>query len=306
MAATRTRPPSKPLDLEITVVSAKHLQNVNWRSGGDLKPYAILWTDPDRRLATKSDDSGSTRPVWNERFLLPLTLPPHDSLLTLEIFHSKPSETPKPLGGVLRFPLKDLVDPDDSTKLRTFDLRRPSGRPQGKIRLKLAIRERPLPDYHIAPQPSYYYNTAPPSQSRDFRSYSSLPPPPPPQQATSMPPSPSQSPAPYPYAPYSDPYSGYYAGYYPQLAPVPTPRPYFDQQSSYGRPSAPVDYTPYDQKQKGGRMGLGAGLAVGAVVGALGGLALDEGLKYEEDKIADNVASELSAADDYTDYRANY
>ncbi|KAK3017256.1 hypothetical protein RJ639_005544 [Escallonia herrerae] len=286
MAATR--PPSKPLDLEITVVSAKHLQNVNWRSGGDLKPYAILWIDPDRRLATKSDDSGSTRPVWNERFLLPLTLPPHDSLLTLEIFHSKPSDTPKPLVGVLRFPLKDLVDPDDSTKLRTFDLRRPSGRPQGKIRLKLAIRERPLPDYHIAPQPSYYYNTAPP-------------------------PNPAISAATLPSL-----HLGrrnrlhlclrYYAGYYPQLAPVPPPRPYFDQQSSYGRPSAPVDYTPYDRKQKGGRMGLGAGLAVGAVAGALGGLALDEGLKYEEDKIADNIASESSATDDYTytDYHPNY
>jgi hypothetical protein len=65
-------PTSTPLDLEITVVSAKHLKNVNWRNG-DLKPYATVYLDPDHRLATRSDDSGSTRLVWNERFTLPLT-----------------------------------------------------------------------------------------------------------------------------------------------------------------------------------------------------------------------------------------
>ena len=68
-------PPAKPMDLDLTIVSAKHLKNVNWRSGGDLKPYAVFWVDPDRRLATKSDDSGSTRPVWNERFTLSLSFP---------------------------------------------------------------------------------------------------------------------------------------------------------------------------------------------------------------------------------------
>lgn len=55
-------------------------------------------------------------------------------------------------------------------------------------------------------------------------------------------------------------------------------------------------------------MGLGAGLAVGAVAGALGGLALDEGLNYEEDKIAERVENDVAAAarDDYSDYRVDY
>lgn len=66
-----------------------------------------------------------------------------------------------------------------------------------------------------------------------------------------------------------------------------------------------MDYAPYEQK-RGGKLGLGAGLAVGAVAGALGGLALEEGLKYEEDKIADRVESELAARDDYSDYRVDY
>lgn len=56
-------------------------------------------------------------------------------------------------------------------------------------------------------------------------------------------------------------------------------------------------------------MGLGTGLAVGAVAGALGGLALEEGMRYEEDKIAERVESELEREqlrDDYSNYRADY
>ncbi|KAJ6892038.1 hypothetical protein NC651_025279 [Populus alba x Populus x berolinensis] len=49
------------------------------------------------------------------------------------------------------------------------------------------------------------------------------------------------------------------------------------------------------KRHKGGkRMGFGTGLAVGAVAGALGGLALEEGLKYEEEKIAEKVENDLA------------
>ncbi|KAL4573903.1 hypothetical protein LXL04_020724 [Taraxacum kok-saghyz] len=73
-----------------------------------------------------------------------------------EIFHSKPSDTPKPLVGTLRIPIDDLPILEDSTMIRTFELRRSSSRPSAKIRLKLSLRERPLPDYQMAPQPAYY------------------------------------------------------------------------------------------------------------------------------------------------------
>ncbi|XP_018836142.1 protein SRC2 homolog [Juglans regia] len=310
MATSRPAPP-KRLDLELTIVSAKHLKNVNWKNG-DLKPYAVFWVDPDRRLATKSDDAGSIRPVWNESFTLPLTIPVQDSVLTLEIFHSKPSETPKPLVGTLRVPLKDLADnPDDPIRIRTFQLTRPSGRPQGKIRVKLSVRERPLPpDYHVAPQPSYYYSGAPALPPRDYRGYSPSP------YTSPLPaPSPSQQPppAPYLYSSYPDAYSGYYTGYYSSAPPPPMPpRPFFDRPVNYGGPggpsgpSAPVDYSFYEQKPKNSKMGLGTGMAVGAAVGALGGLALDEGLKYEEEKIVDRVENDVAARDDYSDYRGDY
>ncbi|KAK9280422.1 hypothetical protein L1049_014111 [Liquidambar formosana] len=302
----------KPLDLDITIVSAKHLKNVNWRNG-ELKPYAIFWLDADNRLATKPDDSGSTRPVWNERFTFPITYPLHESILNLEIFHSKPSQTPKPLVGNLRFSLAQLVDSDDSTHqpIRTLELLRPSGRPQGKIRLKLALRERPLPpppvDYHITPHNSYYYSSAPPSPSltHDYREYSPspyttrpLPPPLVPQVAP-------ETASPYCCGTYSERYPGYFPGYY-SLPPLP-PRPYFDRASSvnYGvtsGPSAPVDFSSYDQRQKGGKMGACTGLAVGAAAGALGGLALDEEIKYEE-KSAERVQSDIPTRDNHSNYR---
>ncbi|XP_048137113.1 uncharacterized protein LOC115746022 [Rhodamnia argentea] len=163
------------LDLEITVISAKHLKNVNWRSG-DLKPYATfsLDHDPYLRLSTRPDDSGSTRPVWNEILTIPLTAAsPADAILTVEVFHSKPSETPKPLVGSSRFPLSHLIDSEgDAPRVYALDLYRPSGRPQGKLRIKLAVRERPRPP------PPRYHDFAPedrapsvPTAPIDFSSY---------------------------------------------------------------------------------------------------------------------------------------
>ncbi|KAK3407902.1 hypothetical protein EUGRSUZ_J00241 [Eucalyptus grandis] len=352
MASSRIPPPSaaaKLLELDLTVVSAKHLKNVNWRSG-DLKPYAIFWVDPDRRLATRPDDAGSTRPVWNEQFSIPLPFPalplPDSAALTLEVFHSKPSETPKPLVGSLLLPLRDLSDPHDRDRIRTYELLRPSGRPHGKIRIKLALHERPAPpppppppqpEYLVPPPPTppsgYYYGTPPPpapSRSANLppppapvavaRAVTMPPPPPatvreyrqysvPAYAAAPPPPGPAQSPPAYSYS-YSDAYSGYYPGYYSSAPPPPPPRPFYDRGSGYGGPSsgpsAPVDYTTAYEKQRSGKMGLGAGLAVGAVAGALGGLALEEGLNYEEEKIADRVESDLAARDDYSEYRADY
>ena len=53
-------------------------------------------------------------------------------------------------------------------------------------------------------------------------------------------------------------------------------------------------------------MGFGTRLAVGVVVGVVGGLALEEGLKYEEEKITEKVENDLATRDDHSDYRADY
>ncbi|KAF3610559.1 hypothetical protein DY000_02044650 [Brassica cretica] len=215
---------SEPLDLVVTVVSAKHLKNVNWRNG-DLKPYVVLYLDSDHRVSTRSDDSA--KPVWNERITLPLTRSVHESVLNVEILHSDAAKT---LVGSVRFPLVRLIDSEGAMvpeSISSLELLRPSGRTQGKIRLKLAIKERPIPppqrpqsqprDYYSAPQGNHYYSPSPPpapitSPYREF--------------------SPSPSPSPYPFTDH------YYSGFY---YPPPPPRSMYDRASNYGQPPAPVD-----------------------------------------------------------------
>ncbi|XP_015873793.1 actin cytoskeleton-regulatory complex protein PAN1 [Ziziphus jujuba] len=246
---------SKPLDLEITVVSAKHLKNVNWRNG-ILKPYATFFIDPDHRIATRPDETGSTEPVWNEHFVLPITRPLDHSVLTLQIFHSRPSETPKPLVGTLEFPLSNLADTDESTQaICSLELLRPSGRPQGMVRVKLALRSRPSPpppppqpDYHTAPYTNNYYSSAPPATPRDYME---------------CPPTSSYS--------YSNLHSDYCSP-----PPPPYPRPFVNRVSSFGAPSfpsAPVDssstndyYNPQPP------------------VSSFRAMGLEDGVKYEEEK----------------------
>ncbi|KAK9700064.1 hypothetical protein RND81_08G214800 [Saponaria officinalis] len=159
-------PPPPPCTLEITIVSGKHLKNVNWKNG-DLKPYSIFWVDPDHKLTTKSDDSSNTKPVWNQRFSLSIPTaaaattttasPPwYDAVFTLEVFHSKTTETPKPFVGSLQIRLSSLPEPENTSMIRSFDLLRPSGRPQGKIRLKIGV------NYQNAPVSGrYYYQNTP-------------------------------------------------------------------------------------------------------------------------------------------------
>ncbi|CAL0317645.1 unnamed protein product [Lupinus luteus] len=313
MACSRP-PPSKSLDLDLTIVSAKHLKNVNWKNGS-LKPYVVFWVDPDRRLATKSDDSGSTKPVWNERFTLPLPHPLNDIFLNLEIFHSNSSDTAKPLVASLHLPLKDIHDLTDPTRIRKFTLNRPSGRPDGKIYLKLGLLGRPIQTLdHVSPSPpvlGYAQPTLPPHNPiappslRDYRGFS--------PSISHLPSYPSYS----TFSSYPDAYSssGYYPGYYSGAPPPPPPsRPFLDRPLGYAAgpsgPSAPIDYSSYEKPRSAKLgMGIGAGLAVGAVAGAVGGIALEEGVNYEEEKIAERVesAANLAAArDDYSEYRADY
>ncbi|KAK1320231.1 hypothetical protein QJS10_CPA03g01853 [Acorus calamus] len=262
-------PPPPPMELDLTIVSAKHLKNVNWRSG-DLKPYCAAWIRPESRSFTRTDDTGSTRPVWNETLHLPL--PPHlplrDASLTVEVLHSRASDVPNPLVGVLRFPLRDLESDvggggvDRPPIVRSLELRRPSGRPQGKIRIKIALREVSLRYYGSAPA-ARYVDTA----------YSAAPA--------------------YSYGvPYYPPPSSAYSNW------------------NYSGPSAPVvDYpttstglfsAPYErQRPKGDK--LGAGLAV---AGAMGGLSLEEGRRYEEDRARERAETDRSVRDSYSEYRS--
>ncbi|KAK6936812.1 C2 domain [Dillenia turbinata] len=255
-------------EVEVTISSAKDLKNVNWRHG-DLKPYAVLWVDPKNKCSTKVDERGDTSPHWDEPLVIPLTAPPEDSTLYIDIVHAYPEEGTKPLIGSAKLPLREVVcDVGFGEPLeKTLKLKRPSGRPQGKLEVKVVVRE----TRHRAPDPYY----APPYGVQQ-REYSGAPP------AYGNPYAAAAPPAGYPYSAqggYGQPSYGYGQPAYVQSV---------QGQDPYGSGRGLVQ-----EEKKKSKFGMGTGLAVGAAAGLLGGLAIAEGVDYVEDKITDEAAERV-------------
>lgn len=284
-------------EVEVKIQSARDLKNVNWRHG-NLKPYAVVWVDPKNKASTKVDAEGDTSPYWDETLVIPFSSPIEDATLYIDVVHViDADEETKPLIGSARFRLSEVVDDVGlgERSQRTLQLKRPSGRPQGKIEVKLTVRE---PLYHSSD--SYYappYGIPPPGTARDF----SAPPPPQPYGAPySAPPPPQPYAAPYsaPHDPYysTAPPSGYPYGGYNAPAPPPAAAPYGQSnygQPSYGQPAYGDQAYGYQEEKKKSKYGMGTGLAVGAVAGVLGGLAIGEGVDYFQDKIAEDAAERV-------------
>lgn len=271
-------------EVEIKISSAEDLKNVNWRNG-TLKPYAVVWVDPNNKLSTRVDREGDTNPYWDETLSIPLPGPVDEyTNIYIDIVHSGSDPDTKPLIGSARLNLRNILDDVGlgERSSRTLQLKRPSGRPQGKVDVKIAIRE---PYYH--PPETYYappYGVPPPAAaySRDYPAppaygnpYAAAPPPPPvrdPYYAAAPPPPPVRDP--------------YYTAVPPSGYPNSTPygQQSYGQDSYYGQP---------EEKKKSKFGGMGTGLAVGAVAGVLGGIALTEGAEYVEDKIEDEVTERV-------------
>lgn len=255
--------------VEVIISSAKDLKNVNWRYG-PIRPYVVVWVDPNYKCSTKVDDEGDTCPFWDERLTIPLPGPVDgETALFIDIVHAGDEEDTKKLIGSARLKLKEVIDEAGAGErvTRTLTLRRPSGRPHGKVEVKVTIidpRYAPRDAYHAPPY------GVPPQGSRDYSAppsygYPYAQPPPPPN----------------PYYSTAPPASGYpYGGY--NAPPPPT---------TYGQASGEYYGQQGEKKSKFG--GMGTGLAVGAVAGVLGGLALAEGADALEDHITDDVADKV-------------
>ncbi|KAL5718623.1 hypothetical protein ACHQM5_011505 [Ranunculus cassubicifolius] len=245
---------SSPFELELTISSAKDLKNVNWRHG-DLKSYAVVWVDQKHKYSTKVDDDGNSSPTWNETLVIPLTSRIEDSTLYIDIVHAYAAEDTKPLIGSTRISVKEIVDDVGVGEWahRCLKLKRPSGRPQGKVEVKVKVRQ----TSYSAPDPYYH-------------------------SPYGAPPAPTAGPYPYASAPYGYPNTSGPSGY-----PYNNP-PLYDQ-GAYGGPG----YGAGPGVKSKSKLGMGTGLAVGAVAGVLGGLALAEGVDYVEDKIEDDVVERV-------------
>jgi hypothetical protein len=291
-------------EVEVTVGSARDLKNVNWRNG-DLKPYAVVWIDSGAKCSTRVDLDNGENPAWDEKLLVPL--PPSsrldDAVLYIDVVHANAAEGVKPLVGSARLPLRDVLDDAGigGKASRNLRLKRPSGRPHGRLDVRVAVKE-----------PSRYYD-----------------------------PNPYPAPAGYANAgTRGDPYGssaaaaaggGYYGsgggyggsgggaygsggGYgaaqpYTAAPPAGYPSTYGSAppppQPAYGAPAAAYGAPPVaatagygtsavgaDGKKKN-KMGMGTGLAVGAAAGVLGGLALAGGASYLEDKFEERVSERV-------------
>ncbi|XP_074588576.1 uncharacterized protein LOC141844417 [Curcuma longa] len=255
-------------EVELTVASGHDLKNVNWRNG-DLCPYVVVWVDPaakcSTRVATAGDDDD---PIWDEKLTLPLPpgVPLEDATIYVDVVHAGGGDGVKPLVGSGRLRLAEVLDEvgTGAELTKKLNLKRPSGRPQGKLEVTVVVKQPArYGDPYAAPPSSARYGYTPPS-------YGSSAPPPYGASAPYV-----QPPTEYSYGPPSG--AGGY-GY------------------DYGAP--PVGYGQEQQKSKS-KMGMGTGLAVGAAAGLLGGLAIAEGVDYVEDKIADDVADKVE--DDVAD-----
>ncbi|KAK6121884.1 hypothetical protein DH2020_044399 [Rehmannia glutinosa] len=112
-------------EVEITIISAKDLKNVNWRHG-KLRPYAVVWIDPNKKCSTRADEERDASPYWDEKLLIPFNSPIEDSILHIDVVHAKTAaEDTKPLIGSARVPLDDVGL--GSTADRKIDLKRPPG-----------------------------------------------------------------------------------------------------------------------------------------------------------------------------------
>uniref|UniRef100_B9I466 C2 domain-containing protein n=1 Tax=Populus trichocarpa TaxID=3694 RepID=B9I466_POPTR len=130
-------------EFEVTISSAKYLKNVNWRHGS-LKPYAVVWVDSNYKCSTQVDDEGDTSPFWDQTLVIPLPSGRiEDHTLHIDIVHAGSEEGTKPLIGSAKLKLIDVLDDVEigERATRALQLKRPSGRPQGKLDVKVTIRD---------------------------------------------------------------------------------------------------------------------------------------------------------------------
>ncbi|KAK7270879.1 hypothetical protein RJT34_26375 [Clitoria ternatea] len=267
---------SSRYELEIRLESARGLKNVNWRHGAN-RPYAVVWVDPNNKSSTRVDEDGDTDANWDQTLLVPLPPQPLEDLsLYIDVVHAGSEDDTKPLIGSARLKLTDILDDVGigERASRMLTLKRPSGRPHGKVKVNVVIRE---PGYRA--QGGYYappYGVPP--QTRDY----------------------SAAPQGYGYSYGAAPYystapqtASYGQGGYPQETASYGQGGYPQQTASYGQGSGYGSAPPVEEKKKSKFGGMGTGLAVGAVAGVLGGIALVEGAEYVEDKIEDHVAEKV-------------
>ncbi|KAE8688492.1 putative Plasmodesmata-located protein 2 [Hibiscus syriacus] len=135
-------PPTHFRTLQMNLVSAEDLAPVS----KNMKTYAVVWIKPDEKLATGVDQKGRTDPTWNDRFTFKVDdkfLNSDDAKIVVEIYAA--AWIKDALVGSVNvlfndiFHLRSVTDAETNNSARrtvTLQIRRPSGRPQGILKME--------------------------------------------------------------------------------------------------------------------------------------------------------------------------
>ncbi|KHN26566.1 hypothetical protein glysoja_019805 [Glycine soja] len=239
--------------LELNIISAKDIKNVNLFSKMDVYAAVSLSGDPlhPQGATTHVHKDAGSNPTWN----YPVKFSVNESLakenrLSLEIKLVSDRTLGDTVIGTVHVPLRELMDnPGDDGSFRqvSYQVMKQSGKSKGSLNFSYKVGE------HVpAPAPK-----APKTGQEPVMAY-------PPTGAGS-----SSMPYGTPYPPPPPPAAGYG---YPQ------------HQSGYGYPQQPgYGYPPQAQKPKKNKfgMGLGAGLLGGALGGMLIGDMVSDAADYD-------------------------
>ncbi|QCD94793.1 uncharacterized protein LOC114181317 [Vigna unguiculata] len=240
-------------ELQVKLESARGLKNVNWRHGAN-RPYAVVWVDAKNKCSTSVDEDGDTEATWDQTLVFPLPPEPLENLtLHVDVVHAGSEEDIEPIIGSARLKLVEVLEEVGVGARVPRTLS--LKRPSGRPQGNVDVNVVIRASGGYRTQDAYY---APPLGVRDYSPVSQG---------------------------YGYPHQDNNSYYHSAIQTTSYAQP---QTASYGHGS---EYAPREEKSKFG--GMGTGLAVGAVAGVLGGVALVEGVDFLEEKIADDVADNV-------------
>ncbi|KAF3790351.1 SRC2 protein [Nymphaea thermarum] len=277
----------RPLDL--TVISAKDLKDVNLV--GKMDVYAVAWlsNDPRQKQKTNVSHDGGKNPSWNftVRFNIDESAARNGGLIIQILLRCEKALGDKDVGEVA-VPVKELLEKVDSKTAQfvSYQVRTPNGKSKGILNLSYKFGERiaaPSAPYQAPPvahSASFEKSdvAAYPATAVPYMAPGAYPPgqayPPPPMGYPPPPPGAYPPPPPGAYPPQP---AGAYPPPPPGAYPPPPPQGAYPPPYGYPPPPQPYGYPPTaqpQQPQKKNKFGLGLG--AGLLGGALGGLLIGD------------------------------
>ncbi|KAF5181812.1 Src2 [Thalictrum thalictroides] len=280
--------------LEINVISAKDLKDVNLFSKMDVYAVVSISGDLRSRQKTPVDHNSGKNPTWNYsiKFTIDENMAKQNRLILVFQLKSERSLGDKLIGEV-HVPIKELLDnlgDGKAPQFVSYQVRKPDGKSKGVLNFSYKFGDKivsEMPKYK-GDEPVTAYPAYPPPGAAAGASSAAYPPPPQhggyPPQAGGYPPAQTGGYPPAGYPPpggYGAPPVAGYGGYPPQQGGYPPPGGYGGyppQQGGYGGYPPQVQKPP--KKNKMG-MGLGAGLLGGALGGLLIGDMISDAGGYD-------------------------